>query len=254
MEVAGNHPDCANFIFIMDVKKEAARVASTLVVENTLVGLGDGSTVRLLADFLIDRMNAGLEIRLYTSSQLTLEFLQRRDVFVNDIAHTGVLDIYFDGCDQIDGRLNALKSGSGIHTMEKLLASMAKKFVIIGDDSKFVQKLDPTFPLVLEVLPSAITFVQRILLSIDPECIISIRKSPDPENKPVLTGNGNLLLDCRFREWPDLEMIQIQCKKITGVVEISLFYQMVHEAIIAGKNGIARYSKRNDEIHILQTI
>ena len=166
MEVAGNHPDCANFIFIMDVKKEAARVASTLVVENTLVGLGDGSTVRLLADFLIDRMNAGLEIRLYTSSQLTLEFLQRRDVFVNDISHTGVLDIYFDGCDQIDGRLNALKSGSGIHTMEKLLASMAKKFVIIGDDSKFVQKLDPTFPLVLEVLPLAITFVQRILLSI----------------------------------------------------------------------------------------
>src|ERR1700712_1289370 len=145
----------------MVVKKEAARVASTLVAGNTSVGLGDGSTVRLLAEYLTERMNAGLEIRLYTSSQQTLEFLQRRDVLVNDISRTDVLDIYFDGCDQIDGRLNALKSGSGIHTMEKLLASMAKKFVIIGDASKFVQKLDPKFPLVLEVVPQAVAFVQK---------------------------------------------------------------------------------------------
>jgi len=238
----------------MDIKKEAARFASNLVDENTSVGLGDGSTVRLLSEYLIERMNTGLEIRLYTSSQQTLEFLQRRDVFVNDISRTDVLDIYFDGCDQIDGRLNALKSGSGIHTMEKLLASMAKKFVIMGDASKFVQTLDPVFPLVLEVLPLASAFVQRIMLSLYPQCTLTIRKTPGPEDKPILTRNGNLLLDCRFREWPDLEMIQVQTKKITGVIEISLFYQMVNEAIIAGNDGVARYAKRNDQIHLLQAI
>jgi len=238
----------------MDAKKEAARVASTLVDTNTSVGLGDGSTVRLLAEYLIDRMNAGLEVTIYTSSQQTLEFLLRRHVLVNDISRTDVLDIYFDGCDQIDRRLNALKSGSGIHTMEKLLASMAKKFVIIGDASKFVQRLDPTFPLVLEVLPLAIAFVQRIMLSLYPECTLRVRKSPDPEEKPVLTRNGNILLDCWFREWPELEVIQMQSKKITGVIEISLFYQMVGEAIIADYDGIARYVKINDQIHLLQTI
>jgi ribose 5-phosphate isomerase A len=238
----------------MDVKKEAVRVACNLVDDNTSVGLGDGSTVRLLAEFLIDRINVGLKVRLFTSSLQTQDFLQMAGVMVNDISHTDILDIYFDGCDQIDGRLNALKSGSGIHTMEKLLASMAKKFVIIGDDSKFVQRLDPKFPLVLEVLPLAIAFVQRIMLSLYPECTLTVRKLPDPEDQPVLTRNGNLLMDCWFREWPDLEMIQIQSKKITGVIEISLFYQMVNEAIIAGKDGIARYSKRNDQIHLLQTI
>jgi ribose 5-phosphate isomerase A len=238
----------------MDAKKEAAQVASTLADGNTSVGLGDGSTVRLLAAYLIDRMNAGLEIRLYTSSQQTSEFLRRRDVLVNDISRTDTLDIYFDGCDQIDGRLNALKSGSGIHTMEKLLASMAKKFVIIGDASKFVQRLDPKFPLVLEVLPSAIAFVHRIMLSLYPDCTLTVRKSPAPEDKPALTGNGNLLLDCWFREWPELEMIQIQSKKITGVVEISLFYQMVDEAIIAGRDGVTCYARRNDQIHLLQSI
>jgi ribose 5-phosphate isomerase A len=238
----------------MDIKKEAARVACTLVEDNTSVGLGDGSTVRLLAEFLINRMNAGLKISLFTSSLQTQDFLQTAGVLVNDISRTDTLDIYFDGCDQIDHRLNALKSGSGIHTMEKLLASMAKKFVIIGDASKFVQGLDPKFPLVLEVIPSAIAFVQKILLSLYPDCALTIRKSPGPEDKPVLSRNGNLLLDCWFREWPELEMIQIQCKKITGVIEISLFYQMVNEAIIADYDGIARYVKRNDQIHLLQTI
>jgi ribose 5-phosphate isomerase A len=238
----------------MDVKKEAARVACSLIDDNTSIGLGDGSTVRLLAEFLMQRINSGLKVRLFTSSLQTQDFLQLAGIMVNDISRTDILDIYFDGCDQIDGRLNALKSGSGIHTMEKLLASMAKKFVIIGDDSKFVQRLDPAFPLVLEVLPLAIAFVQRILLSLYPECTLAVRKSRVQENKPAFTSNGNLLLDCWFREWPDLEMIQIQSKKITGVIEISLFYQIVNEAIIAGKDGIARYTKRNDQIHLLQTI
>jgi ribose 5-phosphate isomerase A len=173
---------------------------------------------------------------------------------VNDISHTDILDIYFDGCDQIDGRLNALKSGSGIHTMEKLLASMAKKFVIIGDDSKFVQRLDPKFPLVLEVLPLAIAYVQRIMLSLYPKSVLAIRISPDQEDIPVFTRNGNLLLDCWFHEWPELEVLQVQCKKITGIIEISLFYQMVNEVIIAGRDGVTRYARSNDQIHLLQTI
>jgi ribose 5-phosphate isomerase A len=238
----------------MDVKKEAARVACTLIDDNTLVGLGDGSTVRSLAEYLLERINAGLKVRLFTSSLQTQDFLRAAGNIVNDISHTDILDIYFDGCDQIDARLNALKSGSGIHTMEKLLASMAKKFVIIGDASKFVQKLDPAFPLVLEVLPPAIAFVQRIILSLYPECKLTIRKSPGQEDKPVLTRNGNLLLDCWFREWPEPEILQVQCKKITGVIEISLFYQMVDEAIIADKDGIKRYARKNDQILLLQTI
>jgi ribose 5-phosphate isomerase A len=126
--------------------------------------------------------------------------------------------------------------------MEKLLASMAKKFVIMGDAPKYVRKFDPKIPLALEVIPAAITFVQKTISSLFPGCTLSIRKSAIPVGDPVLTRNGNFLLDCRFPEWPDLEMIQIQCKKITGVIEISLFYQMVHEAIIAGNDGVARYT------------
>ncbi|HEX3079233.1 MAG TPA: ribose-5-phosphate isomerase A, partial [Puia sp.] len=143
------------------------------------------------------------------------------------------------------------KSGSGIHTMEKLLASMAKKFVIIGDESKFVQRFDPGFPLVLEVLPVAVAYVQRIMSSLYPVSVLAIRLLPDQEYEPVLTRNGNLLLDCHFQEWPDLEDLHFQCKKITGIVEISLFYQLVNVAIIAGKDGISRYERKNGQTHLL---
>ena len=189
----------------MDFKKEAARIASTIVEDNTSVGLGDGSTVRLLAEYLIERINAGLEISLYTSSLQTLEFLQRRDVLVNDISDTDTLDIYFDGCDQIDRRLNALKSGSGIHTMEKLLASMAKKFVIIGDDSKFVQRLDPKFPLVLEVLPLAMAYVQRIMLSLYPVSVLAIR---------LITRSGKRT--CFNKEWKSSAGLPVSGMARTG--------------------------------------
>jgi ribose 5-phosphate isomerase A len=237
----------------MEIRIEAARFSSTLVDDNMSVGLGDGSTVRMLAEHIINRMNDGLKIRLFTSSVQTLEFLQKAGIIVHDISHTDVLDIYFDGCDQVDHQLNALKSGSGIHTMEKLLASMAKKFVIMGDTSKFVQTFDPKFPLVLEILPQAMTFVRRIILSLYPECKISLRKSPDNNDKLILTRNGNLLMDCRFDEWPQPDILQVQCKKITGVVEISLFYQLVDEVIIAGNDGINRYERRSGQIHPLQT-
>ena len=83
------------------------------------------------------------------------------------------------------------------------------------------------------------------------EASLSIRNSPDNATGPVITRNGNYLIDCRFKEWPELEILQNLCKKITGVVEISLFYGMVNEAIIAGNYGILRYEKKNDLVSVI---
>ena len=75
---------------------------------------------------------------------------------VQPIAAFKSIDIYFDGCDQLDSELNALKIGGGIHTQEKLLASMANEFILIGDESKLVQNFDNRFPVVIELLPQAV--------------------------------------------------------------------------------------------------
>jgi ribose 5-phosphate isomerase A len=235
----------------MDLKKEAARVAYSLIRNNSSIGLGGGSSIRWLASYLMDGINGGLNVRVYTSSFKTQQFLQEAGLTVSDISLTDSLSLYFDECDQLDIQFNALKSGAGIHPQEKLQATMAMKFVILVEESKFISNFDPRYPLVLEVLPQATGFVLKMMKATFPKTTLSIRRFADNAEEPVITRNGNFLIDCRFPEWPEPEFIQKQCKNITGVVEISLFYRMVNEAIIAGNHGVFRYQRKNDLVSII---
>jgi ribose 5-phosphate isomerase A len=234
----------------MDLKKEAARAAYALIQTGTSIGLGDGSTMIGLAGLINDGIKNGLQVKLCTSSDKTRAFLNEAGTPVNSISDTDSLDLYFDGCDQVDHELNALKSGAGIHTNEKLVASMAKKFIILADDSKFVSKLDIQFPLVLEVLPQAEHYIYKELKRIFGEVTLATRSLPN-SGEPVLTINGNHLIDCRFAEWPALHFIQSHCKMMTGVIDISLFFQIATDAIIAGNDSIRHFQKKNGLVHVV---
>jgi ribose 5-phosphate isomerase A len=143
----------------MNLKKQAAQKAATLVEDKTVVGLGAGSSIAYLAEYLEKSVQEGLELQFVTPSFSTLQLLQHKRLRVLSAASLNEIDIYFDGCDQLDEGLNALKSGGGIHTQEKLLATMARQFVLIGDETKLVEAFDPKYPLVLEILPQAFAFV-----------------------------------------------------------------------------------------------
>lgn len=229
----------------MDLKKEAARVAYTLIQNNSSVGLGDGTTIRFLATQLLVGIRQGLHVSLYTSSVHTEKLMQDEGITVHDISNTDRLDQYFDGCDQVDEQLSVVKSGAGIHTQEKLLAAMSDRFIILAEESKYVTFPDAKYPLVLEILPQSIKYVMREMKTIYPGAGVSVRKMPDNGEGPVITRNGNYLMNCWFSEWPDTAFIQTRIKQITGVVEISLFYRMADEAIIAGKTGIFRHQRKN---------
>ncbi len=235
----------------MDLKKEAARVAYSLIENKSSIGLGDGSAVRYLADYVVGGIREGLQLELFTSSYKTEEFLRDSGMAVNDISQTGYLDQYFDGCDQVDAQLNVLKSGAGIHTQEKLLAAMSANFIILAVESKFITKFDPEFPLVLEVLPQAVGYITKQIKTICPGSILSIRKSSNDNSGFLTTRNGNYLMNCHFPEWPDPEFIQNRTRSLTGVVEISLFYNMVNNAIIAGKDGVKRYCNKNGMVSLI---
>lgn len=227
----------------MDLKKEAAKAAFKLIRNNSTVGLGDGTAVRFLADYIAEETKKGLTLLLYTSSYTTLKFLQERGIHAEEFPDTGLLDQYFDGCDQIDGQLNAFKSGAGIHTTEKLLASTAKEFYILADESKFTDRLENTFPLVLEILPPAATIVRKKLESLYQDISITLRMEGGT-GRPVATRYGNHLLDCRFPALPELFSLNAQCKMITGVVETSLFYGLVTGAFIASDRGVRQLAKK----------
>ncbi len=221
----------------MDLKKEAARKAVTFIKNNTTVGLGAGSTIAHIVDFLSEEIKNGLALKMVTASFNTHQLLLQNGFVVQAIGDVEVLDIYFDGCDQVDKNLNALKSGGGIHTREKLLASMAKQFLLVGDEAKYVDQFDAIYPMVIELLPEAIRYVPAKIQQLFPTVKAAFRMS-DKKEGVAITDNGNYLMDVRFASWPNLQQLNSLVKGITGVVETSLFFNLAYKAIIAGKDGI----------------
>lgn len=221
----------------MNFKKEAATKAITLIEPNMSIGLGAGSTMIFMAELLAEKVANGLHVEVLTSSFNTKCILLEMGFSVKPLADAATIDIYFDGCDQFDQNLNALKSGGGIHTHEKLLASMAKQFILVGDDSKFVKDFTTTYPLVIEFLPEGLSYVPKVIKNLFPGVKTALRTG-DKKEGAAITNNGNYLLDIWFGEWPPLADINQQIKNITGVVETSLFYKLAHKAIVAGKDGV----------------
>jgi ribose 5-phosphate isomerase A len=226
----------------MDLKKQAAQKAATLVQGKTTVGLGAGSTIAHLVGFLEEANQDDLQLEFATSSFSTLQLLQQKKLHVVSTASLTNIDIYFDGCDQLDNKLNALKSGGGIHTQEKLLASIAKQFVLIGDEAKLVKNFDVKYPLVLEVLPQAFSFVpfkiEQVFAGVK-----SVFRMNDKKDGPVITENGNYLIDLYFEKWPQLVDVNPVLKAVPGIVETSLFYGIANKAIIAGEKGVVVLEK-----------
>lgn len=225
-----------------DYKREAARHACQFIKNNDLVGLGAGSTIAHIVEMLKEKKNE-LSIQVLTSSFGTLQLLQQHEFHVIAASSVSEIDIYFDGCDQFDKSLNALKSGGGIHTREKILASMARQFLLVGDEGKYVEEFDSRFPVVLEILPEALKYVLAKVTMLYPQTQTKLRTG-DKKEGAVITDNGNYLTDVWFNDWPEISSLHASLKSITGVVETSLFYNLAHKAVIAGINGIRVLEKQ----------
>jgi ribose 5-phosphate isomerase A len=220
-----------------DFKMEAAKAAIKLIQPGQTIGLGAGTTIANLVLLIAAESGLAGSLTLVSSSFKTTALMREHGLNVQSIAFTKSPAIYFDGCDQFDRELNALKSGGGIHTSEKILASMAEEFILLGDAAKFVDRLDATYPLVIEVLPAALSLMTERLSGYFPDTKISTRMS-DKKDGAAISDNGNLLLDVYFTQLPALNELNVLVKMIPGVVEHSLFYRMAVKGIIAGAEGI----------------
>ncbi|HEY4323820.1 MAG TPA: ribose 5-phosphate isomerase A [Mucilaginibacter sp.] len=221
-----------------DYKVEAAKAALQLIKPNQTIGLGAGTTVSHLVSMISQKSELWPSLIFTSSSFKTTALLQEQGLRVQSPSLLSYLDIYFDGCDQFDSQLNALKSGGGIHTTEKILASMAKEFILIGDEGKFVQELGTKYPLVIEILPQALQVVLSRLNSDFPDAQIKLRMS-NQKDGAVISENGNLLADIYFAKAFEPQKINIWIKMIPGIVDHSLFYRMASKALIAGEKGIS---------------
>ncbi|WP_158288364.1 ribose 5-phosphate isomerase A [Mucilaginibacter psychrotolerans] len=229
-----------------DYKLEAAKAAVGNIKPGQTVGLGAGATIAYLVDMLAADSALAGSLTFASSSFKTAGLLAGRGLNFKSPAYLNHLEVYFDGCDQFDAQLNALKSGGGIHATEKILASMADEFILLGDTSKFSDKLTTKYPLVIEVLPAALQIVLKTLKDEFSPTSLNLRMSSQKDGA-LISDNGNLLVDIYFNELPPLSELNTRVKMIPGIVEHSLFYRMASKALIAGPDGISVIIPRHAE-------
>jgi len=211
------------------LKIEAARAAMEFVEPGMVLGVGTGSTVNAFIDELAES-----PIRLkgaVSSSEATTERLKAIGIDVLDLNHTGDLELYIDGADEVDEHRRMIKGGGGALTREKIIAAASRKFVCIVDESKCVKILGD-FPLPVEVLPMARAFVARKLVGMGGR----------PELRDgFATDNGNLILDVRQLDLVDPVKIESDINQIPGVVTCGLFARRAAEVVlVAGESGLTR--------------
>lgn len=207
-------------------KYAAAKAALALLPAGSILGVGTGSTVNYLIDMLPQLRLEGA----VASSQATEERLQALGIPVVALNNVGSIDVYIDGADEIDANLLMIKGGGAALTREKIVASVAKKFICIVDASKCVTQLARQFPLPIEVIPMARSAVARRIVTL----------GGDPVwRQGVVTDNGNVILDVYNLNISNASEMETTLNNIVGIVCHGLFAQRgADTAVIASADGI----------------
>ncbi len=216
-------------------KQLAGNAAAKLVEDGMLIGLGTGSTATFFIYALVQRMQSGLRIAgAVPSSQTSKDLAENLGIPITDLDTHPELDLYIDGADEIDPQLRLIKGAGGALFREKIVASTAQRFIVIGDVTKSVPQLGQHSPVPVEVSPFAATPVRKRLEALGAS--VQLRQLA---GSTFVTENCNIILDCTFPNGiADPEHLNAQMRRIVGVVETGLFLGMAAQAIIGGPNGV----------------
>jgi ribose 5-phosphate isomerase A len=213
-----------------------------------VVGLGTGSTAYFAVERLGQKLKSGelKDIIAIPTSERTREQAESLGIPLCTLNEKSVLDVAIDGADEVDPNLALVKGGGGALLREKMVEVMAKKFVVIVDDSKLCKGLGPGFPLPVEITPFCHMHTLRTIAALPSVagCEAVLRMGSSSTNKPdgdeiAVTDNGNYIVDLHFKEpIKDVNKAAEELKNTVGVVDHGLFVDMSYQVIIAGKDGI----------------
>lgn len=217
--------------YTQDELKQQVAKAAVEYVKDGIIGVGTGST----ANFFIEEL-AKVKHKIdgaVASSEATAQRLRGHGIKVFDMNEVDSLDIYVDGADEITEHMHMLKGGGGALTREKIVAAVAKKFICICDESKYVPVLGK-FPLPIEVLPMARSQVARAL----------VKLGGQPQLRNFTTDNGNVILDVHGLTISNPIKMEADINQIVGVVTNGLFAARPADILLlATKDGVKTYKK-----------
>ena len=210
-----------------ELKKQVAQAALPYLKNIPIIGMGTGSTVTHLIDLLADcDFKHDIEGAV-SSSVKTTEHLKKIGIQVLDLNHTGDLDVYVDGADEVTPHKKMLKGGGGALTREKIIAGASRKFVCIVDESKCVDVMGK-FPLPVEVLPLARSYVARELVKLGGQPVLRAN---------YITDNACEILDVHNLSILDPIALEKTINNIPGVVTVGLFAIRGADVVLVGKGS-----------------
>ena len=213
------------------LKKAAALAALELIPNNAVVGLGSGSTLLYFIQELGLRVRSGRFHVVGVPTSYQTHFLAKESgVPLLDPMGVESIDITVDGADEIDPAGNLIKGGGGAHVMEKLVAAMAKQFVVVADESKPVSVLGARSSVPIEVITPALAFVMQKVRELGGQAKI---RSGDGKLGPVISDLGHPILDVKFDVISDAVQLNQQLNAIPGIVGHGLFVGMADQVLIA---------------------
>ena len=223
----------------------AARTAIDTLIEQKKIfsgmkiGLGTGSTALPAVKRLSERIEDGTlsGIKAVVTSFQTENYCKDLGIPVytlNDRAIDGELDLAIDGADEIDPENNLIKGGGAALLLEKIVAYNSKAYAIVADESKSVATEGTKFPLPVEIIGGARRSVEKQLNKLGAKCVLreGVKKCG-----PVITDNGNQILDCTWENPVDPAKMEDEIAKIVGVVEVGFFTKLKPTAFIAHGDG-----------------
>jgi len=214
-----------------EMKRAAAAAALKYVEDNTVIGIGSGSTANHFIDLLAE---SRIPLKGTVSSSVkSTKRLESHGIKVLELNQTGPLDLYVDGADESNAKFHLIKGGGGALTREKIVAAACAKFVCIADESKLVDVLG-AFPLPVEVIPMAQSYVAREMVKLGG--MPALREG-------FTTDNGNIILDISGLEITDPVALETKINQITGVVTVGLFASRPADVLILGTPGGAKVVK-----------
>jgi ribose 5-phosphate isomerase A len=224
-----------------EAKRRAALEAVKHVKDDFIVGLGSGSTAAYVIEEIGEKIRQGLQVLGVPTSHQAMMLAVRYSVPLTTLDEYPEPDLAIDGADQADERLNLIKGGGGALTREKIVASAAKQFVVVADGTKLVERLGTNQPVPVEVLPFALPTVMAKIRELDGKPILREGKA---KVGPVVTDNGNFVVDVDFGPIRAPKELDLQLNSIPGVIETGLFIGIADVAYLGKPDGVLKLVKK----------